>query len=384
MPYCCSAGLYAGGFFGTIGGVPGPGVARLSTTGTGAADPAFAPPAPEVGPAQTLAVTPSRLIVGGSFTGIGGHSFQNLVFYDLTGPSVTLVVPAEGARYGQQKTVAADFTCDDPDGAANVASCLGTVADGASLDTVFAGPRSFTLTATDGGGNTATKTVNYVIDGSAPTIAVSAPEAGATYARGQDVKAGYACDDLDGPSDVATCAGPVANGAAIDTGSAGLHTFTVTAADVAGNSRSERVAYLVSASDSGPDTTPKDKTPKDTTPPALAGWRIVPGAFRAAGSGASVAVAAAKRPPIGGRVSYTLSEAATLHVSVLQPRKHGTALTIGGFTVHGMAGAGKFRFTGRVNGGRLAHGSYRLSVRAVDAAGNRSGVAVASFEIVKK
>jgi hypothetical protein len=96
-------------------------------------------------------------------------------------------------------------------------------------------------------------------DTTPPTIAITAPPEGATYAPGQPVAAEYGCTDagvdfmttlanqLGFPtlnaflafaaangSNVAppTCAGPVASGAPIDT-SPGPHTFTVTATDVA-------------------------------------------------------------------------------------------------------------------------------------------------------
>ena len=58
---------------------------------------------------------------------------------DVTGPSVTIVTPAEGATYARDESVLADFSCDDEAGGSGLASCLGDVANGAAIDTAHAG-----------------------------------------------------------------------------------------------------------------------------------------------------------------------------------------------------------------------------------------------------
>ena len=64
----------------------------------------------------------------------------------------------------------------------------------------------------------------------------------ATYSVGQIVTANYSCSD---PSGVAACTGPVPSGTAIDTSTAGNHTFTVNATDSLGNHSSQSVTYSV-------------------------------------------------------------------------------------------------------------------------------------------
>jgi hypothetical protein len=86
-------------------------------------------------------------------------------------------------------------------------------------------------------------------DTTPPAITISAPADGATFVVGQPVQAAYACSD---DVAVADCAGPVANGAAIDTSSAGPHTFTVTSHDTAGNPATKTVGYSVVVQDPGP------------------------------------------------------------------------------------------------------------------------------------
>ena len=57
--------------------------------------------------------------------------------------------------------------------------------------------------------------------------------------------ADYACADEPNGSGLDSCDGSVADGAAVDTGSLGQHTFTVNASDHAGNTESKSVSYTV-------------------------------------------------------------------------------------------------------------------------------------------
>jgi 6-phosphogluconolactonase (cycloisomerase 2 family) len=84
-------------------------------------------------------------------------------------------------------------------------------------------------------------------DNTFPAVSILAPADGARYVRGQVVKASYSCTDPDGASDIASCAGPVASGGGIDTGSVGPKTFTVSSADIAGNAVVKSVHYTVTA-----------------------------------------------------------------------------------------------------------------------------------------
>ena len=107
-----------------------------------------------------------------------------------------------------------------------------------------------TLTAADGTtspvlrSNTATLTV---VDRTPPTITIGSPTDGEALTVGQQIAATYGCADEAGGSGLASCAGPVANGAAIDTKTPGQKTFTVTAADKAGNAASLTRTYTVKA-----------------------------------------------------------------------------------------------------------------------------------------
>ncbi|MGB9184303.1 MAG: hypothetical protein WCB67_09565 [Solirubrobacteraceae bacterium] len=92
---------------------------------------------------------------------------------DGSAPSTSITTPANGATYAQGQTVAANYSCSDPDGAGDVASCSGPVASGHPLDTSTPGAHSFTVSATDQVGNSSSQTVSYT---------VSAPGGGGTPA----------------------------------------------------------------------------------------------------------------------------------------------------------------------------------------------------------
>jgi V8-like Glu-specific endopeptidase len=69
---------------------------------------------------------------------------------DTAGPAITVTTPTAGAVFEQGRVVMADYACSDPSG---VASCVGTVADGARLSTAQVGNRTFRVDATDTFGN---------------------------------------------------------------------------------------------------------------------------------------------------------------------------------------------------------------------------------------
>lgn len=79
-------------------------------------------------------------------------------------------------------------------------------------------------------------------DSTPPTITITSPGA-TSYLLNQQVPAEYACTDAE--SGVASCTGPVPSGLPIDTSTVGPHSFTVTAADNAGNTAAQTAEYTV-------------------------------------------------------------------------------------------------------------------------------------------
>lgn len=87
--------------------------------------------------------------------------------------------------------------------------------------------------ARDNAGNTEeTKTLTIRIDKTAPVITVTSPTTG-NYLLNQNVAVNFSCSDE--RSGVSSCTGTTANGTSLNTATIGAKTFTVDAADNAGN-----------------------------------------------------------------------------------------------------------------------------------------------------
>jgi hypothetical protein len=84
---------------------------------------------------------------------------------DNAKPTVSIAAPAAGGQFLQNSAQAADFACADE--GLGVESCVGTVADGANIDTSRIGYHTFTVTATDNAGNKTTQSVEYVVNSTA-------------------------------------------------------------------------------------------------------------------------------------------------------------------------------------------------------------------------
>ena len=152
----------------------------------------------------------------------------------------------------------------------------------------------------------------------------------------------------------------------------------------------------------GPDPEgPVAPAPADAQSPTFAQLGIAR-TFRAAASGGSVGTARAK---VGAKVTYTLSEAATVRFTVERraagrkvgrrcakptkrnrKRKKCTRFTTlkGSFTHDGKQAANSFKFTGRLSNRKLKPGRYRLVAVATDAAGNKSAARRSNFRIVRR
>ena len=164
---------------------------------------------------------------------------------DTTAPAVDLRSPVDGAEVKQGSSVIVDFSCSD-EGSSGLASCVGTTPDGAPLDTSeLGGCRSRSRRETARGTRRRSRTPSRWSTRRSRRITLTTPAEGAVYARGERVSADYSCADEANGSGIDTCAGDVANGADVDTSTLGEHTFTVNAADHAGNTSSKSATYRV-------------------------------------------------------------------------------------------------------------------------------------------
>jgi hypothetical protein len=106
---------------------------------------------------------------------------------DVTRPTIVIATPADGAVYILNQRVPAGYACQDAE--SGIASCAGTVPDGANIDTSSVGSREFTVAATDHAGNhlevTGRYSVRYAFTGFLPPVdnlpLVNAGQAGRTF-----------------------------------------------------------------------------------------------------------------------------------------------------------------------------------------------------------
>ncbi len=88
-----------------------------------------------------------------------------------------------------------------------------------------------------------------VQDEVAPTILIISPSDQGGYSQNAVILAEYVCIDEEGGSGLAGCIGTAQNGDAIDTSTVGIHYFSVTATDLAGNAASQIISYSVQSDD---------------------------------------------------------------------------------------------------------------------------------------
>jgi uncharacterized repeat protein (TIGR01451 family) len=81
---------------------------------------------------------------------------------DKTPPAITITAPTNGGTYTLNQPVASNYGCTDA--LSGVASCTGPVASGANSNTGTIGSITFTVTATDKAGNTASSSSTYSIN----------------------------------------------------------------------------------------------------------------------------------------------------------------------------------------------------------------------------
>jgi hypothetical protein len=86
-----------------------------------------------------------------------------LAALDNAPPSITIATPANGSTFTLGQRVNANFSCADDQFGTGVASCNGTVANGAPIDTASVGTKTFKVDATDVVGNSASRTTTYTV-----------------------------------------------------------------------------------------------------------------------------------------------------------------------------------------------------------------------------
>ena len=152
------------------------------------------------------------------------------------GPVASVVSPAAGATYTQGQLVLASYSCLAWTGVSP--SCSGPVPSASPINTTTVGAHQFPVSTTDSRGVTNAASVGYTIV-APPQVTIATPNASLTYYRGQKATASFSCTTT-APVTIASCAGPIANGAPLDTASIGQWHFTVATLDSNGVPATER------------------------------------------------------------------------------------------------------------------------------------------------
>jgi hypothetical protein len=312
----------------------------------------------------------------------------------------TIAAAAPGAKIGSNMEQGAAYVFGEPSG-----GWTGTLHEDAKLtadngsredrlgesvavsgDTVLAGSPRHKVGANEEQG------AAYVFE-EPPSVSISAPVNGATYTQGQVVAAEYSCSTA--PGTTVTCSGPVSPGAAVETGTPGVHTFTISATDSDALNASQSVSYTVVAAPVTPVATP--------LAPILSGLSESAKTWREGSLLAQISGGKGKKrkPPVGTTFSFTLNEPASVTFKFTEPaggrrvgkqcvaqtnkNKHKRRCTrtviAGTLTFSGHAGANKLRFEGLISKHRkLKPGSYTLLVTAT-ASGKHSTTRTLRFTI---
>ncbi|MDQ3822672.1 MAG: PxKF domain-containing protein, partial [Actinomycetota bacterium] len=163
-------------------------------------------------------------------------------------PTITVRTPKDGAVYELGETVLADYECADDPGGSGIEVCAGDVRPGQPLDTSRTGSFTLRFWTHDRSQNYVETFVEYQVvrrDRTPPAITIDSPREGAEFVLGRAVTVYYWCADEPFGSGLDVCQGDAPAGSALDTGSVGARSFTVTARDRAGNTSSVTRAYRV-------------------------------------------------------------------------------------------------------------------------------------------
>jgi Concanavalin A-like lectin/glucanases superfamily/Bacterial Ig-like domain (group 2) len=219
----------------------GVGSLNLNTTGSGGS------PAITAVNTTTATVTISSdtpgLTVGGTCSDVAGNtqitSFGP-VMIDKTPPSISSsAVPTANGNNWNNSSVTVTFSCTDV-GGSGVASFTPP-----AVVTTQGAAQNVPGTCTDIAGNSSSTSAVVNLDITNPTVLITVPAEGGTYAINQSITANYSC--VDGLSGFQSCVATpsVASGSGFSQSTAGSYTFTVQGIDKAGNSTPATTHYTV-------------------------------------------------------------------------------------------------------------------------------------------
>jgi hypothetical protein len=163
-------------------------------------------------------------------------------------PAASISTPANGTVYPLNAAIASSFTCTEGASGPGISSCTDQNGrpGGARIDTSTPGPHTYTVTARSVDGLSSSSSVGYTV-AAPPQVWLPLPSNGAVYTVAQVVHSYFQCGDGAGGPGLKSCADQAGrpSGGAVDTSTAGAHTFTVTATSQDGLASTVSVVYQV-------------------------------------------------------------------------------------------------------------------------------------------
>ncbi len=166
--------------------------------------------------------------------------YDNAALFDITSPVITAVFSPEANAAGwSKKNTTLSWNVLDPESL--ISSKIGC--ESLTITTETSGITQVCSAQSTGGSASASASVK--LDKTPPEIRITSPKDDSAHALNSVVKAKW--NATDGLSGIKEQSGTVVSGQVIDTSSKGRKTFTVSASDNAGNTKTKTVHYTVNA-----------------------------------------------------------------------------------------------------------------------------------------